>query len=286
MLTLVLLPALWAAPAGASAHCSPKGVLWEIRGAAGPPSYLLGTMHSDDPRLLELPDPLVSALRDARSFTMEVVIDPSALARLSQRMTLPADESLQRMLDAGDWRRLVGAMQRRRVPEPALRRMQPWAVAMALSMPEQFSGLALDLYLQQYAQRLGKPVHGLESIDEQVAIFDGLSRAEQLALLRTTLVQLPQLPRLIEALTEAYLSRDLAAMQALTEAQVAIGDARFNQRFMQRLVDQRNLRMLRRMQPRLREGGTFVAVGALHLPGTQGLLCLLREQGYRLKRVY
>ncbi|MDH3716167.1 MAG: TraB/GumN family protein, partial [Gammaproteobacteria bacterium] len=184
------------------------------------------------------------------------------------------------------WQRLAEVMHQRQVPEPALRRLRPWAVAMVLSMPRQFSGLALDLYLQQYAQRLEKPLYGLESLEEQLAVFDELSTTEQLQLLHTTLHQLPELPALIEALTNAYLARDLAAMQALVEAQLAIGDVRFNHRFSTRLIDDRNLRMLRRMQPRLREGGAFIAVGAMHLPGERGLLSLLRGRGYELLAIY
>jgi len=155
-----------------------------------------------------------------------------------------------------------------------------------LSMPRQVSGLPLDLYLQQYAAGLGKPLHGLESIEEQVALFEELSNTEQLQLLRSTLQQLPEMPALIEALTVAYLDRDLAAMQALTDAQLAIGDVQFNRRFIKRLIDDRNVKMLQRMQARRREGGAFIAVGAMHLPGKRGLLNLLRGQGYELRVVY
>jgi uncharacterized protein YbaP (TraB family) len=286
LLAVLLLVVQGANTVAAPVDAPKQGVLWEIRTGGAAPSYLLGTMHSDDPRLLDLPTELVSALEGARSFTMEVVMDAQTMSALGQRMLLPPGESLQNMLDAGNWRRLVEVMQRRQVPEPALQRLRPWAVAMVLSMPQQFSGLALDLHLQQYAQRLGKPLYSLESLEEQLAVFDELSTPEQVQLLRTALQQLPAMPALIEALTNAYLARDLAAMQTLTEGQLAIGDVQFNHRFVKRLIDDRNVRMLDRMQPQLREGGAFIAVGAMHLPGTRGLLSLLRDQGYELRVVY
>jgi len=286
LLVVLLLVPFWAQTGADQARAPTQGLLWEIRAGNAAPSYLLGTMHSDDPRLLELPAQLERVLQSASSFTMEVIIDPLAMTELGQHMLLPPQESLADMLDARTWQRLVSAMRQRQVPEARLRRLRPWAVAMVLSMPQQFSGLALDLYLQQYAARLGKKLYGLESIEEQVAVFEGLSKAEQVQLLQTTLLQLPELPALIEALTAAYLAGDLAAMQALTDAQLAIGDAQFNRRFIRRLIDERNVKMLRRMQPRLREGGALIAVGAMHLPGERGLLRLLRDQGYELGAIY
>ena len=64
------------------------------------------------------------------------------------------------------------------------------------------------------------------------------------------------------------------------------GDRRVAQLFTSQVVVNRNRRMLERMQPRLREGNAFIAVGALHLPGKDGLLTLLRNKGYRVSPVY
>ena len=44
--------------------------------------------------------------------------------------------------------------------------------------------------------------------------------------------------------------------------------------------------MAKRMQQRLKEGQAFIAVGALHLPGKEGILSLLEQQGYQVKALY
>jgi uncharacterized protein YbaP (TraB family) len=64
------------------------------------------------------------------------------------------------------------------------------------------------------------------------------------------------------------------------------GDQRLAEDFQRRLVDDRNQRMVERMQPYLQQGKAFVAVGALHLPGKTGLLERLQQQGYTVTRVY
>ena len=64
------------------------------------------------------------------------------------------------------------------------------------------------------------------------------------------------------------------------------GDPKFAAVFNQRIILDRNKRMAERMESRLHEGGRFIAVGALHLPGKEGLLELLEQRGYRLTRLY
>ena len=56
-------------------------------------------------------------------------------------------------------------------------------------------------------------------------------------------------------------------------------------RFFLRLNDERNLRMVARMTPRIEQGGAFIAVGALHLAGPTGIVQQLSERGYRLRPV-
>ena len=55
---------------------------------------------------------------------------------------------------------------------------------------------------------------------------------------------------------------------------------------MQALNADRNSRMVERMRPMLDKGGAFIAIGALHLAGEEGVLALLEKQGYRLQSVF
>jgi uncharacterized protein YbaP (TraB family) len=88
------------------------------------------------------------------------------------------------------------------------------------------------------------------------------------------------------ALREAYLARDLVAVYDLLNAAKVDDSTGAVARFEQRLVIDRNRRMVDRMGELLQQGNAFVAVGALHLPGEQGILQLLADRGYRVTRVY
>ena len=87
-------------------------------------------------------------------------------------------------------------------------------------------------------------------------------------------------------LRQAWLQRDLARLVAINSAALRDSDPQLATLFNQRIILDRNRRMAERLESRLHEGGRFIAVGALHLPGEQGLLELLEQRGYRLTRLY
>jgi len=144
----------------------------------------------------------------------------------------------------------------------------------------------LDHELQRRAQDQGLPVFGLETVAEQIDVFDGLDLAAQVELLEAALDQQGQIEGWWRATRRAYLERDTASLYRLLLEQSAAGDPELAARLIEAVLDRRNERMVERMAPRLAAGRAFVAVGALHLPGERGVLRLLEEQGYEVTRVY
>jgi uncharacterized protein YbaP (TraB family) len=108
------------------------------------------------------------------------------------------------------------------------------------------------------------------------------------ALLKQTVDEYERMPRQIGRVVDAYLARDLAGLWRISQESVGTGaeERRLNEVFTRRLVHERNVRMAERAEPRLREGGAFIAVGALHLYGSGGVLSLLERRGWRVTRVY
>ncbi len=278
---LLVLPA-----AAAEFHPRQVGILWQVDTGRAGPSWILGTIHSDDPRVLDLPRPVREAFERARSFTAEVALDPGAAFALMGRMTLPEDQRLSRLLDAATWRAVQEHMAARGYPAPVVDRLKPWSVALTLSMPRPRSGMFLDMKLYLDAMAAGKAVGGLETVDEQAGYLDDLPRATQLAMLKAALAEQDRLPRLLARIIDAWLKRDLNALERLSERQLRRQPSAVAQVFRQRLLLRRNRLMVERMAPRLAEGHAFIAVGALHLPGREGILELLRRKGYRVTAVY
>ncbi len=263
-------------------HGAAGGVFWRIESPDRPSSFLLGTIHSADPRVATPKASVLRALENAAILVMEMDLKADSFLSLGASMMLTDGRDLERLLGPDDFRRVAAAVAQHGLPEQILRRMKPWAVLALISQPKNQSGAFLDMVLYQMALAAGKPVFGLESAEEQVAVFDRLPMDDQLTMLRTASAQAEQIAAMQNRMIDTYLTGDLEAIAALADELAREDASGLNRRFMQRLNDDRNDRMLARMVPHIDQGGAFIAVGALHLTGERGLLRQLRRRGYRL----
>ncbi len=285
----VLLALLFVCGSAIAAEAGPyhHGILFEIRPAQGAdPSILLGTIHSDAPRVVNLPEPIRSRFDAAPAFVMEVVPDARAVIKSMLTMVYTDGRTLQDVLPADTYLETVEAMEEIGLPVSAFKDFKPWAAVTLLSLPRSGSGDFLDIHLYKTALEAGKTVEALETIEEQLAVFDELTEDEQIALLRETLASRQQIPEVFEQLVDAWLERDLGRLLSLSDLYLGAGDKVLAERFRRVAIDARNLRMFERMRPMLDRGGRFIAVGALHLPGTGGLLQRLVKAGFVVTPLY
>lgn len=268
-----------------AAFAGEPGLLWHVSGK-GADGYLFGTMHSEDPRVTRLPAEVEHHFAAATTLVLEIPLDEQSERAAAVQMVLPAGSSLTALVGEALSGQVTEAMLTRGVPPEATERLQLWATVLTLSMPKPRTGLVLDKLLYQQALAGGKKFKPLESINEQVAIFTALTLDEQKALLRNVLEEYQGYPALFEQMTEVYLARDLSRLMALSEENPLSGDPALQAKVMERLFSQRNRRMAARIEPLLRQGGAFIAIGALHLPGEEGVIALLRQRGYQVNAVY
>lgn len=258
------------------------GLLFEIDAteAGGAPCYLLGTIHSEDPRVLALTAPTQAAFDRSAVFIMETIPDTQAVIRAMMAMVYTDGRGLAGVAGRPLYDQTVQALAERGMAEEAIKDYKPWAAATLLGMPEAGTGEFLDIRLYKAALAAGKQVQGLESIEEQLAVFDTLTEEDQIALLRETLEARATLPEVFARLLEAYLSRDLARLERLGDQYLGRGDPQLAARFRHAALEARNQHMTDRMLAYLRVGGCFIAIGALHLPGEEGVLSRLARAGF------
>lgn len=263
-----------------------RGLLWLIESADAEPSYLFATIHTEEPEVLALVDEVSEALKSSRLFVMELEPRPDTVEALSLKMHFSDGRNLRNVVGDALFESAVEAMAIYGVPHGLVIKMKPWAVVLTLSVPPPKTGLFLDMALYMMALRHEIPVLGLETVDEQLEFFDIMREDLQLELLEETLTTREALKKSFQELLAAYLGRDLTEMERLNDKYLADTKPEIAELFRARLLDTRNLRMLDRVMPALKNGRAFIAVGALHLPGETGLIRGLREQGYRVTPIY
>jgi hypothetical protein len=268
------------------ANAASAQVFYTIRDASGDVDWLLGTLHSEDPRVLAFPPVLEQALLQADYIALELVPDREVLARLQAAMRLPEPERLGDRLDPALYRRTIEALAEYGVPPEAADRLRPWAAAMTLAQPPMRTGAFMDVALARRAARAGVRTVALETVDEQLGFFTGLEPEVHVRLLENALAEIDRGRDTFEKLVDAYLAGDLSALSALAEAQLRPLPPSARTRFRREGLLRRNRRMVERVVPVLERGATLVAVGALHLSGDCGLIALLEARGYAVEPVY
>lgn len=269
-----------------------KGLLWQVEAPNGAKSHVLGTFHSTDPRVLALPAPVEKAFAGAKLAVFEIVLTPQDEQKLALAAMLRDGRSLDQILGPELFARAVAAVRGYGLPGSALSIFKPWGVFSILAAPpEEFQRQSrgvqpLDFGLQSRAQRTGKRVEALESPAEQVGVFESFSDAEQVEMLAATLDQHDRIEEIYERMVKYYLARDVAAIHDLSSELSNGMDPAVEALWTERLIDRRNLIMVKRAEALLQRGEAFVAVGALHLPGKKGVLHLLEQRGFKVTRVY
>jgi len=276
------------------------GRLWRIEKPGLAPSYLYGTMHVTDPRVTELPAPARDAFEASDTVVIETIdiLDPqkAQLALLGKpELTMFTDGStLSSHLDKQDLDLVKAELDRRGIPLPLVSRMKPWMIAGMVALPDcetlnKQAGVAfLDQKIAETAKAEGKTLKGLESIGEQLEAMDSLPIEFHLKGLVETIKLGDLMPDIMATMTDLYLKGDIAMIMPVITAASPEGldeEAEGYAEFENRIIRMRNHVMAERAAPILADGAAFIAIGALHLPGDEGLVALLRKTGYDVTRV-
>ncbi len=255
--------------------------LWKVN--TENPSYLYGTVHSSDSRVRDLPPDVIEALKSAVSFHPELEFSAENIGRLTAAMFQPGTEDLQAQLPAELWQRLVKATESAGIPAALLQRMPLQLVPLLLAAPPgvDFNKI-VDVQIYQLASENGLLIRQLESVDEQIGIFQGMEKKDAIVFLKDALKEWESGFPTQEKILRLYSAGDLAGLQKFLDEELARLKL---PNLANELIDQRNRRMVERLAPFLKKGGAFVAVGAAHMPGDGGLVQLLQKRGYKVERV-
>jgi uncharacterized protein YbaP (TraB family) len=280
--------ALSALPAWAAPERFARGLLWRVTKKGIATGHVYGTIHVPDPRLAELPPPVRSAFDGARSLMVEFLPDAYTKERFAEAAMFQDRQTLEQTIGAEDFERALRELRPLGLSREFVNKLKPWGVLLNLRAAQAAPEPALDAQLLDLARARRVPLHPMEGVEEQIFTFDELAMASQVALLRHSLAHREEILALAQRTVDAYLARDLAAIWRLRESYVALHPeiAEHQAALTRRVVLDRSVVMAFRMQRQLRLGGSFVALGALHLYGEQGVLALLDADGYRATRIY
>jgi uncharacterized protein YbaP (TraB family) len=281
-----------------------KPFLWRIEGPV--PSYLYGTVHVPDVRVLELPEVVRRALDASDVFSGEIPLDAATQTSLLGKIMLPPGQDLRKLAGEEVFARILRVVEKilgstappgaAEVLGMTMASMKPWAVMSQVELLEFLPDIVagrqpLDALLYSMASKAGKELGALETVDDQVNVFDGFSNEEQVAMLVEALDELDKTRTSgvspTQQLIDLYLAGDLDQLAAEANKQTP-RDQALNKKMIERVVDDRNTKMATKIAELCAQKPSrshFFAVGALHYAGETGILNQLTKKGFKIRRL-
>lgn len=283
----ILLLAAVATPRPAAAQ--DKSFLWRVRSEKNS-IYILGSIHFLPKGSYPLKKSMEEAFDAAKKLVFEIDLQ-SATPEKAQQITIEKGlfrdgATLQQSISKETYDLTERRARDLGVDLRAMSPLKPWLAALTLTtLKLQKLGFdpasGVDRYLAERAKRSGKPTGGLESLEFQIGLFDGLSRRDQEMMLRETLKELELLDQGIERIMRSWFSGEVGAIEELL-----LAGMREYPEVYEKIIVERNRRWLPQMEKLLAQGeSALVVVGAAHLVGKEGVIELLKQRGYTVEQL-
>lgn len=259
-------------------------LLWEISGKGlEKPSYLFGTIHMTCDASLK--EKVTKALDSTSLLVLELDMDDPAMAmQMMKSMYMKDDKTIKDFLSDEDFTFLNNFFKEQMgVPLESMQRMKPFFLT-AMFYPK-----LLDCPMQVVEQELMKVAHeqkeeilGLETIEEQLSIFDEIPYEEQVHdLLTSAKGDLKNDKETFNKMLEIYKNENINQLANLTETDTTQSLSKH----LDKMIYDRNRNWIPKIGAFAKEQPTFFGVGAGHLAGEFGVITLLRKEGYTVKPV-
>jgi uncharacterized protein len=267
-------------------HADENSLLWEITGKElKRPSYLFGTFHLMCKEDIVFSRPLLEAFSYAEEIYFEMDLDdPSNTLGAMLFMNMKDGKTLRDLYTDEQFERLQTYFKDSlHTSLGSFQKMKPAFLEAFLypkMMPcEELSGVEQELL--KLALKHKKEVKGFETIAFQASVFDSISYADQATSLLNSVDSMEKYRHYFDSIVQVYQSQQINKFEALiNESEFSIKDG------LDILLDQRNKNWVGQLKTILPGKSVFVAVGAGHLVGKNGLIELLKKEGYTLRPIH
>jgi len=261
-----------------------NSLLWEITSPGqAKPSYLFGTIHLICPADFSLSDSLKSTLARTQQVALEIDMDdPGMMAGMMKSMNMSGGNELKKLVTEQEYAKLsqfykdsvgVGIAMFEKAKPFIL--MGPLFNAVLSCQPQSYEMSLVELAAKQKSE-----VIGIETLEEQMAIFDTIPYKDQIKTILTMIDSIPQARKEFSNLVALYKSQKINDLYNLMMASNYGMDG--NEEVM---LFARNKKWVPRIRRIAAEKPTFFAVGAGHLGGDRGVIALLRKDGFKVRAI-
>ena len=260
------------------AYASDRGLFWKLRAPNGSTHYLFGTMHTDDNRIIKFLPIVKKSVNASDILLVEITPDGHSQNLFMKNHSLVSD------INEKELNQIKKLAEFHVMYFDNVMRMKPWLLAIIFDSPKPHTEFNQDYLLMAMAADLDKEVLGIESSKEHFATMDSLSLDEQLMMLRAVLKKTEN-EKLSDynLLMKQYISGDVEQIRKTDERLTGklLPEVLWAKIKVQ-LMNERNKKMVIKIKELSKDKQLFIAVGASHLAGQDGLLNQLRDSGFKI----
>ena len=271
------------------ASAQEKSFLWKVR-SEGNSIYILGSIHFLKKESYPLKKSIEQAFDAATKLVLEIDLQ-SVTPEKTRQVTLEKGvfrdgTTLQQSVAKETYDLTEQRARELGIDLRAMNPLKPWLVALTLTTMKLQKlgfdpGYGIDRHFAERARRSGKSTSGLESLEFQLGLFDGMTRRDQEMMLRETLKELDQLDQGVEQIVQLWLKGDAGSLE-----EWLLAGMREYPEVREKVIVERNRRWLPQIEKMITQGeSAMVVVGAAHLVGREGVIELLKERGYTVEQL-
>lgn len=278
-----LLAALLITSSSLFAQKLENSTLWKITGNdLEEASYLFGTIHVTCDATLS--DQVKNALSKTSQLVLEIDMDdPEMQSKMMSKIFMKEGKTLKDFVNDQEYV-MIDSLLIKNVGKSVkmMERMKPFFIGASflgklIDCPMQ----SFELELMKIAKSQNEEIKGLETIEDQLEVFDNIPYEDQIKdLLESAKDNLASDKEKIKSLTEVYNSQDISRL-----FQIMTQDDGATSKYMDILLDNRNKKWISNIEDFVKNQPTFFGVGAGHLPGENGVIKLLRKAGFTVTAV-
>jgi uncharacterized protein len=269
-----------AAPAQSQRH-----MLWRMQ-TDSTVVYLMGSVHMLPKSYYPLDTILERSLDSSDVLVLEVKLDEGTSMAVAQQMMTSAmlqdGQSLSTIVSKKTYDQAKSRLKKNGLDIAMFEPFEPWALALTvMGLELKSSGFSgehgVDVHFSERAAAESKVVDGLETVEDQLRIFDSMSPETQEEFLKQTLNNRDETSAMLKDLASAWRRGDVKTLEKLALAQM-----KNDSTFYEKMLVGRNQAWMPKIEAMLNTSGKryLVVVGAAHLVGADGIIEMLRAKGY------
>lgn len=260
-----------------------SSLLWKLEGHGIQPSYLFGTLHMLPQEQFSLGEKVADAFRQSQQIVLELDMDqPGLQMDIIKNMPMKEGKTLDQLMSPQDYEKLDTRLQELLgMGVQMFNNWKPFGITSMLylqyagGIPASFEGTFVQMAKEQQ-----KEVLGLETVEAQMAVFDAISYQEQVKDIIEMLNDEGGSQAMFSEMVDLYLQEDLEGLGEFIDQYLDTQEER------EYLLYRRNHLWVPRIGEMAASQSSFIAVGAAHLCGDQGLISLLRKAGYQVSPLF